>query len=78
MGEIKIKLEQGAIDALERRASQHGWDIAAEISNIVESELGGSALPADPIDWSRRIRAMSPRAVQQTDSLELIREGRNR
>jgi len=78
MGEIRINLDQGIIKALERRAAEHGRDVAEEISNIVADDLAGRLRPVDPVEWSRRIRAMTPPGVRQTPAVQLIREDRDR
>lgn len=78
MNEIKIHIEEDIVAVLQRRAEESGRTVEQEAEKIVADDIAGRLRPVDPVEWSRRIRAMSPRGVQQTDSLELIREGRDR
>jgi hypothetical protein len=78
MTQLAIQLDPDSRARLERRALKNGHTVEEEAAKIIADEVTGLVRPADPVEWSRRIRAMSPHDVQQTDSLELIREGRNR
>jgi plasmid stability protein len=78
MSQIPITLDDETLAALERRAEQNGRTVEEEIGMIVADDLHGRSRPVDLVEWSRRIRAMSPRTEQVTDSLELLREDRNR
>lgn len=75
MNEIRFNLDDGSLETLERLAKQHGRAPADEAVAIVQAVLDRQR---DPVEWSRQIRAMCPVKVQTTDSLQLIREDRNR
>jgi hypothetical protein len=77
MDDISVSLDHDTVEALQRRASQSGRTVSEEITSIVKDDVAGRLRPVDFVEWSRRIRAMS-RQQQVTDSLELLREDRNR
>jgi plasmid stability protein len=78
MDEITITLEREMVAVLERRASQSGRSLSDEISTIVRNDITGRTRPADPVEWARRIRAMTPPGAKQTPAVQLIREDRDR
>ncbi len=82
---IAVDFEQDALDALTARAEAHGRDVAEEVRSIVLEKIGSDIATTgkkketiDYVAWSRRIRAMTPKDVPQTDSLVLLREDRDR
>ena len=75
---VTFRLENYEVNALASRAQEHGRSIEEEASEIVREHLRKSANREYLLEWSRRIRAMTPRGVPQTDSLVLLREDRNR
>lgn len=75
---VTVHLETYEAEALASRAQQHGRSVEEEASAIVRQHLRQTADRDYLIEWSRRIRAMTPKNVPQTDSLVLLREDRNR
>lgn len=75
---VTVHLETYEAEALASRAQQHGRSVEEEASAIVRQHLRQSANRDYLLAWSRRIRAMTPKGVAQTDSLALLREDRNR
>ncbi len=76
---ITVDLDRGTFEALSRRAETHGKSVDQEASDILRESVGASAKPdIDFVEWARRIRAMTPKGVPQTDSVQLIREDRDR
>jgi hypothetical protein len=74
MNELRINLDAEVLNVLEQSAKEHGRDVGEEALAILRSVLDRRR---DPVEWSRQIRAMGPQK-QKTDSLQLIREDRNR
>lgn len=84
MGELTIHLEDAKLlETLEQMAASHGRPVAEEVEALVRRAAeehrrrmsfarNADALVAE----ARRIRAMAPKNVPQTDSLEIIREMR--
>jgi plasmid stability protein len=75
---VTVDLDEELMSALAREAQSHGHDIASEIRDIVREKVSGPApSPIDFVDEFRRIRAMTPRGVPQTDSTRIIRDSRD-
>ena len=76
---VTIEFEPDELDELSQRAEAHGHSIGDEVRDIVRQQI--TRKPVRDIDfvaWARRIRAMTPPGVPQTDSLKLLREDRDR
>lgn len=76
---ITIDLDQDTMDALSRRAQEHGRSVDEEAADIVRQSVPvKKEVDRDPVEWARSIRAMTPKGVPQTDSLVLLRQDRDR
>ena len=85
---ISVELDRAAYEELARLAEEHGHTVSEGVRDRVLSSLPQAAPSrvdrpmrdgrVDHLEWSRRIRAMTPKGVQQTDSTQLIREDRDR
>lgn len=86
---IEIDLDADILSAVSRQAEAHGHSVGEEVLAIVRRSVVGNAQGAskdvpmrdgkiDFVEWARRIRAMTPTGVPQTDSLRLLREDRDR
>jgi plasmid stability protein len=76
---ITVEFDTDEMAALRLEAEAHGHDVAAEVRERVRRTLPPVQHgEIDFVAWSRRIRAMTPKGVPQTDSLTLLREDRNR
>ena len=76
---ITIDLDRETLEALAQQAEAHGKSVDQEASDIVRERVGHIAKhDVDFVAWARRIRAMTPKGVPQTDSVQLIREDRDR
>jgi hypothetical protein len=77
---ITVEFDGEEMAVLRREADAHGHDVASEIRARVRKTLPPTHNDGeiDFVEWSRRIRAMTPKGVAQTDSLTLLREDRNR
>jgi plasmid stability protein len=75
---ITIDLGPELMHELERRAREHGHDVADEVVDIVRGSVtGGTAAGRDALLAElRAFRSSLP--PQTTDSLSLLREDRNR
>lgn len=75
---LSLELDEFALEVLSERAQSHGRSPEEEAAYIVRRQLQRDRGPEYMIEWSRRIRAMSPPGPQKTDSLKLLREDRDR
>jgi plasmid stability protein len=75
---LKLELGSDELGALSERAQSHGRSPEQEAVEIIRQTLAHADRRQYLVEWSRRIRAMTPPGVQQTDSLKLLREDRNR
>lgn len=71
MNKITIGLDDATLKRLEERARLHNRSLEAEAREILSSRYVMS--PEERTEAARRIRAMTP-DVQQTDSVEMLRE----
>jgi len=73
---IVRNLDDGLVAALKRKARVHGKSLEQELRDI----LAAAARPApeERAAIARRIRAMTPAGIEQSDSTDLIREDRDR
>jgi len=75
---ITIDLDRQTYEALSRQAETHGRSVNEEAVDIVRrSVVSKGSEDVDYVAWARRIRAMTPKGVKQTDSVQLIREDRD-
>jgi plasmid stability protein len=75
---ITVELDSGTMEAVRRDATAHGHDVAKEVREIVREKF--SRIGRGDIDYAaefRRIRAMTPKGVEQTPSWKIIRDSRD-
>jgi hypothetical protein len=77
-----IELDEAAIQELQRRATSSGRTIQEVAAQIIEGTLSAdiARLTPDRRDWLAeidRIRAMTPKGVEQPDSTEILRRMRD-
>lgn len=77
MGEMNIRIEDGLRTRLEESARTHNRSLDEEVSLLLKK---GLEMPEREslYDAARRIAAMTPKGVKQTDSVEMLREDRDR
>jgi hypothetical protein len=73
----KVVISDEALRRLEDDARRNGHTVAQEVARRVEVDTKRLSRD-DLLAWSKRIRAMTPRDIPQTDSLTLLREDRDR
>ena len=84
MGNLTIRnLDDAVIARLKARASAHHRSLEAELRELLSrasylSPRIDDGIGLDPLVEARRISAMTPKGVVQTDSTLLIREDRDR
>ena len=77
MGEMTIKLEDASLlQKLQEMASAHGNSLEAEVHLLLAGAVARYDDRLDRVRRAREIRAMTPRGVKQTDSVEIIRRMR--
>ena len=77
MGEITIRVSDATvIEALEEMASLHGRPVEEEALSVLERAVDDHRHRVDLVERARQIRALTPKGVRQTDSVEIIREMR--
>lgn len=75
---LTVNLDAYEIEVLEGRAHAHGRSTEEEAADILRQQLKKDGGRGYLVEWSRRLRAMTPAGIQQTDSVKLIREDRDR
>ena len=76
MAQVIVRnLDDGLVASLKRKAQLHGCSLEQELRDI----LAAAAKPTkeERLALARRVRAMTPSGILQTDSAELIREDRD-
>jgi plasmid stability protein len=77
MGELTIKLEDASLlQKLQEMASSHGNSLEVEVQEVLEGAVAQYEDRLDLVKRAREIRAMTPKGVKQTDSVEIIRQMR--
>lgn len=78
MANLTIRnLDDDVVESLKRRAKENNRSLEAEVREIIAGEAARWERRAEFIRNAERIAAMTP-DVPQTDSVELIREDRDR
>jgi plasmid stability protein len=76
MGTLTIRnLEDQVIERLKDKARQNGRSLEAEVREALRYEAERMTRK-EAVAESDRLRAMTPKGVKQTDSVELLRQGR--
>ena len=71
-------LENAVVERLKQRAERNGRSLEAEIRQILQRTAGNPPLTGEEaVTRARRIAAMTPKGVKQTDSTEIIRKMRD-
>ncbi|OLP56169.1 hypothetical protein BJF92_20465 [Rhizobium rhizosphaerae] len=82
MGEMTVRIDEKLLTRIESLARNHRRSLDQEVEDLlltaVEGKVGPTASKESLYEASRRIAAMTPRDVIQTDSVDLLREDRNR
>jgi plasmid stability protein len=74
---ITIDVDEEILDALTRRAENHGHSVGEEVSAIVAAAVTPAPSEIDWVARARAIRAMTPPGSIQVDSWKLIRASRD-
>jgi plasmid stability protein len=78
MGTVTIRnLDDKVIKRLKARAKNHRRSLEAELRDLL-SYASRQPLIVDAVAEAKRIAAMTPKGVKQTDSVILLREDRDR
>ncbi len=76
MAQVVIRnLDQNVVATLKRKAELHGCSLEKELRDIISA--AAHLTKEERVSMARRIRAMTPRDVEQTDSATLVREDRD-
>lgn len=78
MGEMSIRIEDDLRMKIEDLAKSHERSLAEEIDDLLRKGIEGQPKRESFADIARRIAAMTPTGVKQTDGVEMLREDRNR
>lgn len=71
-------LDDFTLSVLRERAASEGKSLEQEAADLIRERLGQGRDVETLIARARAISAMTPPSARQTDSVELIREDRNR
>ncbi|CAN7312652.1 FitA-like ribbon-helix-helix domain-containing protein [Pararhizobium sp. LjRoot238] len=77
MGEMNVKIDESLLMRLEDRARAHNRSLDDEVKFLLERALEKPERES-LYDAARRIAAMTPKGIKQTDSVEMLREDRDR
>jgi plasmid stability protein len=76
MGTLTIRnLDDAVIARLKDKAKQNGRSLESEVRETLRYEVERMTR-REAVAESDRLRAMTPKGVKQTDSVELVRQGR--
>ena len=79
MGAISIRgMDDGLVEEISRLAEANRHSLEHEVVSLIQDGLRTRARRRELADDLDRIAAMAPKGVQQTDSVELLREDRDR
>lgn len=79
MGMLTIEtLDEETLAELRRRASIRKRSVSDEVADIVRAAVRPAVERRVLVDQARRIAAMTPRKLPQTDSVSLLRQDRQR
>ncbi|WP_111562568.1 hypothetical protein [Rhizobium sp.] len=77
MGEMRIRIDESLLTKLESLARAHKRTLEEEVNERLSASVADT--PAESLyDAAVRIAAMTPKGVVQTDSVEILRELRDR
>ena len=78
MGEMKVKIDEGLLLKLEDLAQSHNISVEEQVNDILRDALTGKVEKQSFAANARRIADMTPKNIVQPDSLQMLREDRNR
>lgn len=79
MGVITIhSLDEGLVEQITRLAEANRHSLEQEVVSLLQDGLRKRAQHDDLVDRIKQIAAMTPKGVPQTDSVDLLREDRDR
>ena len=79
MANLTIRnIDDGVVEQLKAQAKRNHRSLEAEVRTRLENSLFPSNRMMELRELADRIAAMTPRDIPQTDSVELIREDRDR
>jgi plasmid stability protein len=78
MGELRVRIDDSLLTKLEGLAQSRNMSLEAQVTDV----LSKAVEPADGqptfAEIARQIAAMTPKEIEKFDSVELLREDRNR
>ena len=78
MAELRIQIDDDLLLALEESARTHGRLLDAEVASLLRAALPQEAMPRETFAAAaKRIAAMTPKGVKQTDSVKILRAHRD-
>jgi hypothetical protein len=78
MGIRSLNVSDAVVADIEALARQNGMSLERQIDVLLQFALGNIPRPAQRVEMARRVAAMTPKGVKQTDSVILLREDRSR
>lgn len=79
MNAVTIRIaDEALLRKLSAQADAHHRSVEREVMEILTSAVEQEGAPNDRLSIARRISAMTPKGVVQTDSTLLVREDRDR
>jgi plasmid stability protein len=78
MGDMRVKIDEGLLTKLENLAHSHNRSLEEQVNDLLRAALEDRPARESFVTVAKRIAAMTPKDIKQIDSVELLREDRNR
>ena len=78
MGELRVRIDDSLLTKLEGLAQSRNISLEAQISDVLSRAVESADRNSTFADIARQIAAMTPPDIEKFDTVELIREDRNR
>ena len=78
MGVRSLNISDAVAADIESLARENGVSVENQIDTLLQFALGNLPRSAFRVEMARRVAAMTPKGIKQTDSVILLREDRDR
>lgn len=78
MGDMRVRIDEGLLTKLENLAQSHNRSLEEQVNDLLRTALEDRPVRESFATVARRIAAMTPKGIKQTDSVEMLREDRDR
>ena len=78
MGELRVRIDDSLLTKLEGLALSRNISLEAQVTDVLSKAVESPVGQPSFAEIARQIAAMTPRGLEKFDSVELLREDRNR